>query len=142
MKGIGIIMENTKVPTKREFYEAIIETMKTGECKYAPEDVIKFCENEVALLDKKAVKAKERAAAKRAEADPLYDIVAGALTGEYQVIAEIAAKVAEADGDATVAKVTNRLTKLCNDGIAERTEVTIPATETSKSRKAKAFKRV
>ena len=135
-------MENTKAPSKREFYEAIINTMQTGECQYAPEDVIKFCENEIALLDKKAVKAKERAAAKKAEPDALYDIVADALTDEFQTIAEIAAKVAETDSEATVAKVTNRLTKLCNAEVAERTEVTIPATETSKSRKAKAFRKL
>ena len=51
--------------TKREMYEAIAEAMKTGECRYDPAEVISFCENEIDLLDKKAAKAKERAAANR-----------------------------------------------------------------------------
>ena len=54
--------------TKREKYEAIAKAMETGECKYAPDVVFEFCENEIALLDKKAAKAKERAATKKAEA--------------------------------------------------------------------------
>ena len=46
--------------TKREILTAIIEGAKTGACEVSKEDIIAFAENEIELLDKKAVKAKER----------------------------------------------------------------------------------
>ena len=82
--------------TKREMYEAIAEAMKTGECRYDPAEVISFCENEIDLLDKKAAKAKERAAAKAAEGDILTALVRAALTtDEFKSIADVTAMVAE-----------------------------------------------
>lgn len=126
--------------TKREMYEAIKETFETGSCKFDAATVVAFCEKEIASLDSKAAKAKERAAAKKAEADGLTDLVAAALTDEFQVIADIAAAVAESDADATVSKVTYRLGKLVEAGKAEKTQVTIPATEGSKARKVQAYR--
>ena len=126
--------------TKREMYEAIKETFETGSCKFEAATVVAFCEKEIASLDSKAAKAKERAAAKKAEADGLTDLVAAALTDEFQVIADIAATVAESDADATVSKVTYRLGKLVEAGKAEKTQVTIPATEGSKARKVQAYR--
>ena len=126
--------------TKREMYEAIKETFETGSCKFEAAAVVAFCEKEIASLDSKAAKAKERAAAKKAEADGLTDLVAAALTDEFQVIADIAATVAESDADATVSKVTYRLGKLVEAGKAEKTQVTIPATEGSKARKVQAYR--
>lgn len=128
--------------TKREMYEAIKETFETGSCKYDAATVTAFCDKEIAALDAKAAKAKERAAAKKAEADVLMSQVEDALTGEYQVIADIAAAVAEVNSDATVSKVTYRLGKLVEAGVAEKTQVTIPATETSKSRKVQAYRAI
>ena len=101
-----------------------------------------FCDKEIASLDAKAAKAKERAAAKKAEADELMVQVREALTGEYQTIADIAAAVAEVNADATVSKVTYRLTKLVEAGDAEKTDVAIPASEGSKARKVKAFRAI
>ena len=126
--------------TKREMFEAIKETFETGSCKYDAETVIAFCDKEIDSLDTKAAKAKERAAAKKAEADELMKTVEAALTEDYQTIAEIAAVVAETDPDATISKVTYRLTKLVEADIAEKTDVTVPATEGSKARKVKAFR--
>ena len=126
--------------TKREMFEAIKETFETGSCKYDAETVIAFCDKEIDSLDAKAAKAKERAAAKKAEADTLMKTVEAALTEEYATIADIAAVVAETDPDATVSKVTYRLTKLVEAEIAEKTDVTVPATEGSKARKVKAFR--
>ena len=126
--------------TKREMYEAIKETFETGSCKFDAATVVAFCDKEIASLDSKAAKAKERAAAKKAEADGLTDLVAAALTDEFQVIADIAAAVAESDADATVSKVTYRLGKLVETGKAEKTQVTIPATEGSKARKVQAYR--
>ena len=126
--------------TKREMYEAIKETFETGSCKFDAATVVAFCEKEIASLDSKAAKAKERAAAKKANADGLTDLVAAALTDEFQVIADIAAAVAESDADATVSKVTYRLGKLVEAGKAEKTQVTIPAAEGSKARKVQAYR--
>ena len=127
--------------TKRAMYEAIAEAMETGSCQFAPEAVKEFCMNEIELLDKKAAKAKERAAAKASEGDALTDAVMAVMTtDEFQPIATIAANVA--DEDATVAKVTYRLTQLVKNGTAEKQEITIVGSEGSKSRKVQGYRLV
>ena len=132
----------TKI-TKKEMYAAIKEAFETGACKFDKDTVIAFCDKEITALDNKAAKAKERAATKKAEADVLYDQVADALnTEEFQTIADIAAAVAEVNADATVSKTTYRLTKLVEAGLAEKTQVTIPAVDGGKSRKVQAYRLV
>lgn len=126
--------------TKREMFEAIKETFETGACKYDAATVMAFCDKEIASLDAKAAKAKERAAAKKAEADVLMGQVEDALTGEFQTIADIAAAVSAVNADATVSRVTYRLTRLVEAGIAEKTQITVPATETTKTRKVQAYR--
>ena len=126
--------------TKREMFEAIKETFETGSCKYDAAVVTAFCDKEIASLDAKSAKAKERATAKKAEADVLMGQVEDALTDEYQVIADIAAAVAGVNPDATVSKVTYRLGKLVEAGVAEKTQVTIEKTETTKARKVQAYR--
>lgn len=128
--------------TKREMFEAIKETFETGSCKFDAEVVMAFCDKEIASLDAKAVKAKERAAAKRAEADELMTQVREALTEEFQTIADIATAVAEVNADATVSKVTYRLTRLVEAGEVEKTDVTIAGTDGGKARKVKAFRAI
>lgn len=126
--------------TKREMFEAIKETFETGSCKFDAATVMTFCDKEIASLDAKAVKAKERAAAKKAEADVLMDQVRDALTSEFQTIADIAANVAEINADATVSKTTYRLTKLVEANVAEKTQVSIPGTDGGKTRKVQAYR--
>ena len=133
-------MENTNKITKREKYEAIINVFKTGETAIDPEILIAFCEDEIASLEKKAAKAKETAAAKKAAPDALVATIESALTGEFQTVAEILAVVNETDAEATAQKVVYRLGKMVEAGSVERTEVSVPATETSKARKVKAFR--
>lgn len=128
--------------TKREMFEAIKETFETGSCKFDAATVMAFCDKEIASLDAKAAKAKERAAAKKAEADVLMGQVEGALTGEFQTIADIAAAVAEVNADATVSKTTYRLTRLVEAGIAEKTQVSVPAVDGGKARKVQAYRRI
>ena len=125
--------------TKREMYEAIIEMVNGGEMKYDATEFVAFCENEIALLDKKAVKAKERAAVKRAEGDELTAAVEAVLSDEFEVIADIATRV-EGE-DVTVAKVTYRLGQLVKAGKAEKTEMTLAGKEGQKARKVVAYKR-
>ena len=126
--------------TKREMFEAIKETFETGSCKFDAEVVKAFCDKEIASLDAKATKAKERAAAKKAEADVLMDQVQDALTDEFQTIADVATAVATANEDATTSKVQYRLSKLVEAGVAVKEQITIPATETTKARKVMAYK--
>ena len=126
--------------TKREMFEALKETFETGSCKFDAAIVMAFCDKEIASLDAKAIKAKESAAAKKAEADVLMDQVRDALTDEFQTIADIAAAVAEVNADATVSKTTYRLTKLVETGIAEKTQVSVPAVDGGKARKVQAYR--
>ena len=127
--------------TKREMYEAIATGVKTGDFVYDVDDIVAFCDKEIASLDRKAAKAKERAAAKAAEGDALYALVADALTtDEFKPIADIAAVVAETDGDATVSKVTYRLTQLVKNGVAEKSEITIPGVDGGKARKVMGYR--
>ena len=132
-------MEKTTV-TKKDLYEAIKEAFTSGTCKYEADVVIAFCDKEIASLDSKAAKAKERAAAKKAEADVMMAQVQEALTDEYQTIADITAKVSAVNSDATTSKVTNRLSKLVDAEVAVKSQITIPATETTKMRKVQGYK--
>ena len=127
----------TKI-TKREMYEAIITMVNGGEMKYDAEAFVEFCENEIALLDKKAEKAKERAAVKRAEGDELTDAVYAALGEDFEPIADIAARVEGAD--VTVSKVTYRLGQLVKAGKAEKQELVIDGGEGQKKRKVQGYK--
>lgn len=129
--------------TKREMFEAIKAAFTTGECELTAETVTAFCDKEIAALDAKAAKAKERAAAKKAEADVLMSQVKDALNAdEFQTIADISAVVAEVNADATVSKTTYRLTKLVEAGLAEKTQVSIPAVDGGKARKVQAYRLV
>lgn len=134
--------ETVKV-TKKDYYNNIIQAMKTGEVSIDPVDIIAFCENEIAMLDRKAEKAKERAAAKKADGDALTEAVKAALTDEFAVTADVTMKVAEVLGDnaeVTIHKVQYRLTQLAKAGEAEVTDMKIEATETSKARTLKAYR--
>lgn len=132
-------MNETK-NTKRDTLTAIIEAAKDGTATFScgNDVVIAFAENEIELLDKKAVKAKERAAAKRAEGDELADVVATVLTDELQAIADITAQI-EGE-DVSVGKVQYRLRKLAEDGRAVKGEIKIPATEGAKGRTIVGYK--
>ena len=134
--------------TKRDFYTALISLADNGfltydvdgtEYEVTAEELRDFAENEIALLDKKAAKAKERAAQKRAEGDELLALVRDALSDEFEPIADIAARVDHPD--VSVARVTYRLGQLVKNGEAVRDEISVAATETSKARKLAAFKR-
>ena len=125
--------------TKREMFEALVEAANGAEFKFTAEELIAFAENEIALLDKKAVKAKERAATKKAEGDELTEAVRAAMSAEeFEPIADIAARI-EGE-DVTVAKVQYRLTQLVKNGEAEKEQITVPGGEGQKARKIMAYK--
>ena len=133
--------------TKREMFEAIKGLAESGALhmvdfneNITDEAVAEFCENEIALLDKKAAKAKERAATKKAEGDELTEAVRAAMSAEeFEPIADIAARI-EGE-DVTVAKVQYRLTQLVKNGEAEKEQITIPGGEGQKARKIMAYRK-
>jgi hypothetical protein len=132
--------------TKREMFEAIKGLAEAGALHIADvneaitdEAIVEFCENEIALLDKKAAKAKETAAKKRAAGDNLTDAVRAVLSKEeFEPIADIAARIE--DEDVTVSKVTYRLTQLVKNGEAEKAEVEIAGGEGQKKRKIMGYR--
>ena len=82
-------------------------------------DIKAYVDTTLAQLEKKAEKARERAAEKKVEGDELRDRVAAILTEDnYVTIAEIV--TALNDEDVTPGKVTARLTQLCKAGLAHK----------------------
>lgn len=119
--------------TKREKFEKIVQILlEDGEVELAG-----CITHEIELLDNKAAKAKAKAAEKKAENDELTDAVAAVLTDELTTIADITAKV-DGGEDVTVHKVTNRLTRLVNAGVAKKEQISVPTAD-GKTRKVMAY---
>ena len=138
-------MNTVEKMTKKETLEMIIglihDAYDLGEEKV--EMAIEFCEKEIAALEKKAEKAKENAAKKKAEGDALLETVYDILSeDEFETIAMIAKRVAEEDPEATVGKVQYRLGALAKDGRAEKSTIVIPATEDTKMRKVVGYRKI
>lgn len=117
--------------TKKEKYAIIAEAMADNAM------IVEFCENEIAALEKKAEKAKERAAKKRAEGDELKNVVASILTSEFQTISDVAEQI-EGE-DITVGKISYRLNALVKEGIAVKEDVTVEVNGKNSKRKAYAL---
>ena len=101
--------------TKKDMYNGIIATL-TENFGDEVQEYVAFLEGEVAALDKRAEKEKERRAAKKAEADELKDAVKTAIGVEPATAQEIADALAENFEDVTKAKVTYRASQLVKDG--------------------------
>lgn len=98
---------NTKKLTDKDIYKAIAE----GTLDDLDADVIEAWANKkIDQLTRKAAKAKENAAKKKEAGDALTEAVKEALTGEFETIATIAARL-EGE-DITVSKVSYRLNAL------------------------------
>lgn len=123
-----------KKVTKREKFVEIVSILEDAERA----DLVECIEREIELLDNKAAKAKEAAAKKKAENDELGEAVAAVLTDELTTIADIAAKIEGAD--VTIAKVTNRLSKLVANGLAEKEQISVGAD--GAKRKVMAYRKV
>ena len=116
-----------KKMTKKEMFEKIMAAMATDV------EVVEFCEKEIAALDKKAAKAKETAAKKRAESDELMEVVKSLLTDEFQTLGDITSQI-EGE-DITVAKVTARMTKLVKAEVAVKEEISVEGADGKKHKK-------
>jgi hypothetical protein len=105
--------------TKRERFNEIIDVLSGID---GTADLVAFVEDQIALLDRKAAKAKETAATKKAE-DALLPVVEAALTDELSTIADIVARI-DAE-DMTAAKAASRLNKLVASGVAVKDTVKV-----------------
>jgi hypothetical protein len=101
--------------TKAEVLAIIMEGMADNA------DVVAYCENELALLESKKVKARARQDAKRAEGDEFQKAVAELLTNEPQTRDDLAA--AFNDEEITPAKVGAKLNNLVKFGQASKCNV-------------------
>ena len=125
--------------TKKQMFEGMIAYFNREAVEIENEAFVEFCRDQIADLDKKAAKAKERAAAKKAESDELTDLVHSVLTDEYQTIADITVVVAETVPDVSASKITARLTKLFNTGVIEKEQISVEDSE-GKKRKCMAYR--
>lgn len=125
-------MENKKL-TKKENYEMIKEIVLASDVENK-EELVAFVEKQVESLEAKAVKAKERAAEKKADGDALRTQVEGLLTENYQTADEITEQVQGAD--ITKSKIIARLTQLVKADIAEKEQV-----KTEDGKKVMAYRR-
>ena len=126
----------TKI-TKRFVYEQLIALAETGKMELTEDQLKAFAENEIVQLDKKAAKAKEKAAEKKADGDALRDTVEAILTDEFQTVADVSAQI-EGE-DVTVGKIRNRLSELVRMGVAEKATVSVDVD--GKSAQRMAYKR-
>lgn len=133
-------MTTTKI-TKREKYNMLAEILglaaDNGIEGYDFDMLTEFVNKEVAMLDKKAAKARENAAAKHAETDELCDVIESLLTDEPQTREDIMAQI-EGD-DISANKISYRLTKLFSLGKAKRIEVLVEGGADGKSKKRMAY---
>lgn len=109
--------------TKKEILNALMDGTLDRET------LVAYCEKELASLEHKAEKAKERAAAKREAGDELQNLVASVLTPDFASRDDITARVQETDPEATVGKVGYRLTALVKAGIAQKAEAMVADAE-------------
>lgn len=125
--------------TKRDVLMGLVAMGNGGTTEISWEDIVKYAENEIELLDKKASKAAERAAAKRVEGDELQEVIYEALSEDFEPIADILARI---DGeDVTAAKAAVRLRRLVDAGKAEKSEIKVKP-EGGKTRTLVAYRRV
>ena len=95
--------------TTREMYEVIGNVFAAGNDENRDE-VLAFIEKQVAAIDRKNAKAKERAAEKRADGDALRGAIEGLLTDAPKTVNDILDELG--DDTLTPAKVVARMTQL------------------------------
>lgn len=110
-----------KKMTNAQMFELIKETCADNE------EIVAFCDKQLESLANKAVKAAERAAAKKAEGDELRAVIASMLTNEPQTGEDIAAAIEVAEGEEPITKqkVVTRMSQLVALGQAAKTEITV-----------------
>lgn len=109
--------------TKRDKYLDLIAILNGDEAKIDRDELVAFCEKEIASIDNRAVKAKERAAKKKADGDELSDRIFETLTHDFQTIDDIVMLLD--DEEVTKPKVSYRIGKFVKNGTVEKAELTV-----------------
>ena len=122
-------MEEVKMTKKDYFAEIKNVLVEAGE-----NDLAEVMAHEIELLENKAVKNKERAAARKVAGDELRDTISNILIDDLQTVDEI---VEQIEGeDITKAKIVARLTQLVNLNEAVKEQV-----KTEDGKKVMAYRR-
>lgn len=108
--------------TKKDMYNGLIATL-TENFGDEVQEYVDFLQGEIAALDKRAEKEKERRAAKKAEGDDLKDAIAEAIEAEPKTAEALAEELADEYPEITKAKVTYRASQLVKDGEIYKTQV-------------------
>ena len=120
--------------TKKQNYEMLLDIVSNSDVELK-EEMVEFINKEIATIDARAEKAKERAAAKREAGDELREAVKSVLTSDLQTADAI---LVQLDGEElTKQKVIARLTQLVNAGVATKEDV-----KTEDNKTVKAYKLV
>lgn len=109
---------------RREFMEAVINLCNGGEMVNADE-MRAFCEKELAQVDHRNLKARERQAQRKAEGDALKEAIKGILSAEPIVVPEIVNAINESGEfeDITPSKIVARMTQLAKDEVVVKEKV-------------------
>ena len=103
--------------------EQKFEMLKELALKANNEMLVEFCNSEIAMIQAKAEKAKERAAAKKEAGDELKEFIKTLLTDEYQTVEDIYKQIDRED--LKVAQVTSKLSALVREKEATKVVKTI-----------------
>lgn len=122
----------TEKITKKVYFEMLKDIVAATDTA-DKDNLLAFIDTNIAQLDAKAAKAKEKAAEKKVEGDELREKIAACLTTEPKDIATILDEVG--DEELTRAKVTARLAQLINLGTATK-----EVTKTADGKKATVYK--
>lgn len=122
----------TEKITKKAYFEMLKDIVAATDTA-DKDNLLAFIDTNIAQLDAKAAKAKEKAAEKKVEGDELREKIAACLTSEPKDIATILDEVG--DEELTRAKVTARLAQLINLGTATK-----EVTKTADGKKATVYK--
>lgn len=122
----------TEKITKKAYFEMLKDIVAATDTA-DKDNLLAFIDTNIAQLDAKAAKAKEKAAEKKVEGDELREKIAACLTSEPKDIATILDEIG--DEELTRAKVTARLAQLINLGTATKEVI-----KTADGKKATVYK--
>ena len=126
----------TKTETLNLIKTIIGEAKDTLSTDYNYDEALDYCEKEIAAIAKKAVKAKETAAAKKTEVNPLREALFEALSdSDFEPIATIVEKLN--DPEVTIYQATYQLNYLVKEEErAEKADITVG------NRKIKGYRKI
>lgn len=122
-------MEEKKM-TKKDYFEEIKTVLEDAKETALAEVMV----HEIALLENKAIKNKERAEARKIAGDELRDTISNILIDDLQTVDEIVEQID--DEEITKAKVVARLTQLVNLNEAIKEQI-----KTEDGKKVMAYRR-